>query len=281
MSGERPLQALGENPARWFFRTLCDRGRRLAPAKSFRQAHLPASVVPFRIPGCRLDAFQTDPFDLTVDASSMASSAVCPECGQRSRRVHGCYTRSPADLPVSDRAVGLRLRVRRLRCLSETCPRKTFAEPLPDLVARHARRTDRLAASQVLIGLTAGAEPGARLLGDLRMATSSDTVFRFFYRLPVPDADTPRVLGVDDWVWRRGRSWGTIRIDLETRRPVDLLPDRASASVSTWLCERPGVEIVARDRSTEYARAITEGAPDAVRVATADDVMVAGTTVAR
>lgn len=226
-----------------------------------------ASVVPFRIPGCRLDAVQADPSDLTVDASSKARSAVCPECGHRSRRVHGLYTRSPADLPVSDRTVGLRLRVRRFCCLSEACPRQTFAEPFPDLVARHARRTDRLAASQVRTGLTTGAEPGARLLADLRMPTSPDTVLRLLHQHPVPEAETPRVLGVDDWAWRKGRSWGTILIDLETRRPVDLLPDRTSTAVATWLRDHPGVEVVARDRSTEYARAITEGAPDAVQVA--------------
>ncbi|MDT0632869.1 ISL3 family transposase [Rubrivirga sp. S365] len=226
-----------------------------------------ASVVPFRIPGCRLDAVQADPSDLTVDASSKARSAVCPGCGHRSRRVHGLYTRSPADLPVSDRAVGLRLRVRRFRCLSEACPRRTFAEPFPDLVARHARRTDRLAASQVRTGLATGAEPGARLLRDLRMPTSPDTVLRLLHRHPVPEAETPRVLGLDDWAWRKGRSWGTILIDLETRRPVDLLPDRTSTAVSAWLRDHPGVEVVARDRSTEYARAVSEGAPDAAQVA--------------
>ncbi len=157
-----------------------------------------ASVVPFRIPGCRLDAVQVVPPELIIEASSKARSAVCPACGYRSRRVHGLYTRSPADLPVSDRAVGLRLRVRRFRCLSEACPRRTFAEAFPDLVARHARRTDRLAASQVRTGLTTGAESGARLLGDLRMPTSPDTVLRLVHRHPVPASNTPRVLGIDD-----------------------------------------------------------------------------------
>lgn len=226
-----------------------------------------ASVVPFRIPGCRLDAVQSDPSSLVVEARSRARSAVCPDCGDRSRRVHGLYTRSPADLPVSDRAVSLRLRVRRFRCLSETCPRRTFAEPFPDLVARHARRTDRLAEVQVRTGLTAGAEPGARLLHGLRMTTSPDTVLRLVHRHPAPDAETPRVLGVDDWAWRKGRSWGTILVDLETRRPIDLLPDRRSASVAAWLRDHPGVEVIARDRSTEYARAITDGAPEAVQIA--------------
>ena len=97
------------------------------------------------------------------------------------------------------------------------------------------------------------------------MPTSPDTVL--LHRHPVPEAETPRVLGIDDWAWRKGRSWGTILIDLETRRPVDLLPDRTSTAVATWLRAHPGVDIVARDRSTEYARAVAEGAPDAVQVA--------------
>jgi transposase len=99
------------------------------------------------------------------------------------------------------------------------------------------------------------------------MPTSPDTVLRLIHRHPEPLVVTPRVLGIDDWAWRKGRAWGSILIDLEERRPVDLLPDRAAASVSTWLRDHPGVEIVARDRSTEYARAITEGAPEALQVA--------------
>jgi transposase len=97
------------------------------------------------------------------------------------------------------------------------------------------------------------------------MPTSPDTVLRLLHRHPIPEATTPRVLGIDDWAWCRGRAWGTILVDLEARRPIDLLPDRTAGTVSAWLRDHPGVEVVARDRSTEYARAITEGAPDALQ----------------
>ncbi len=66
---------------------------------------------------------------------------------------------------------------------------------------------------------------------------------------------------------RKSRTYGTIVVDLERRRVADLLPDRKSATVAEWLRQRPGVEIVARDRSTEYARAVGIGAPGAVQVA--------------
>ena len=87
------------------------------------------------------------------------------------------------------------------------------------------------------------------------------------HRHPVPEAPVPRVLGVDDWAWRKGRAWGTILIDLEKQRPVDVLPDRTADGLKRWLEAHPGIEVVARDRSTEYARGITEGAPEAVQVA--------------
>ena len=99
------------------------------------------------------------------------------------------------------------------------------------------------------------------------MPTSPDTLLRLVHRHPLPELPTPRVLGVDDWAWKRGRAWGTLLVDLERRRPVDLLPDRTSDALAAWLRAHPGVEVVARDRSTEYARAIAEGAPAALQVA--------------
>ena len=72
---------------------------------------------------------------------------------------------------------------------------------------------------------------------------------------------------VDDWAVRKGRTYGTIVVDLERRRVLDLLPDSAAETLASWLRARPGIEAVARDRSTEYARGIALGAPDATQVA--------------
>ena len=159
------------------------------------------------------------------------------------------------------------MRVRRFYCRNARCARRTFAERLPELVAPHARRTTRLAEAQVRVDVALGGEAGTKLLQHLAMPTSADTVLRLIGRLPLPEAEALRVVAVDGWALCKGRTYGTIVVDLERRRVVDLLPDRSAATVASWLQQRPGAKVVARDRSTEYARAAAMGAPKAIQVA--------------
>lgn len=220
------------------------------------------------MPGCHVDAMASpDPDHLHIGARGTLPGGRCPECGRTSRAVHSRYRRHPSDLPSLGRRVRVALRVRRFYCRNPRCTRRTFAERLPELVLPHARRTCRLATAQGRVGVALGGEAGARLLRHLAMPTSADTVLRLVRRMPLPEVDAPRVVAVDDWAIRKGRTYGTVVVDLERRRVADLLPNRTSATAAEWLRQRPGVEVVARDRSTEYARAVTIGAPGAVQVA--------------
>ena len=200
-------------------------------------------------------------------AHTLRLEACCPQCDQVSTRVHSYYRRLPHDLPVSEQPVRLLLEVKRFRCLNPLCPRRTFAESLPDLLAPRAQRTNRLQRAQRAVGFALGGQAGARLLHDLHMVTSPDTLLRLIRRWRPPPPETPRVLGVDDWAICKRYSYGTILLDLERHRPVDLIEDRTADVLKSWLQRHPGVEIIARDRSTEYARGATEGAPQAVHVA--------------
>ncbi len=115
--------------------------------------------------------------------------------------------------------------------------------------------------------MTAGAEAEARLLKPLAMPASPDTLLRLMHRAPLPAEKKPQVLGVDDWALRKGRTYGSILVDLEAHRVVDVLPDRSASTVSQWLQRHRGVQVITRDRSSEYARAAQAGAPKAQQVA--------------
>jgi transposase len=222
----------------------------------------------FPMPGCRVEQVTPEVADfLTIAAHGTGPGNRCPDCGWASRAVHSRYRRKLADLPSLGRRVGVSLRVRRFYCRNAKCARRTFAERLPGLVAPYARRTYRLATAQAQVGVALGGEAGSRLLQHLAMPVSPDTVLRLVHRLPLPAPDPPRVVGVDDWAIRKRCSYGTVVVDLERHRVLDLLPDRTAETLAEWLRDHPGIEAVARDRSTEYARGITLGAPKAIQTA--------------
>jgi hypothetical protein len=105
------------------------------------------------------------------------------------------------------------------------------------------------------------------MAGVFAVTVSRSTVLRLIEALPEPEVPTPRVVGVDEYATRKGRHYGTVLVDVETRRPVDLLPDREASSLAAWLAERPGIEIVCRDRAPFFAEGATRGAPQALQVA--------------
>ena len=164
-------------------------------------------------------------------------------------------------------AVQLCMRVRRFFCDNGNCQRTTFAEPFGGLVVPKARRTQRLIAQHVEIGFALGGEAGRRLCDELGMSISGDTLIRAVRQSPEPHLPTPRVLGMDDWAKRKGQDYGTILVDLEARRPMDVLDSRTAEAVVQWLKEHPGIELISRDRSGEYSKAAREGAPEAEQIA--------------
>jgi len=205
--------------------------------------------------------------DVMITVRAASPMVPCPCCGTLSRRVQSRYTRTLRDLPVSGRYTHLIVHVRRFFCQESTCIRKIFAERFPSLTLPRVKFTLRLQEMLRQMGFALGGEAGARLGRVLSIPGSSDTVLRLVKQTELPVASSPRVVGIDDWSWKRRLRYGTLICDLESRKPIDVLPDRSVESVSAWFEKYPSIEIVSRDRSSEYAAAIKKGAPQALQVA--------------
>lgn len=204
---------------------------------------------------------------LTVEVISTQPSACCPECGSPSDHVHCQYQRTVHDVPCGGHHVILRLGVRKFACWTATCPRKVFAERLPDLVQPWARVSNRLLEELKALGLSASAEVSERLAPRLGMKVKAPTLLRYVRMIPPPPDAPVHVLGIDDFAMRRGDCYGTILVNLETHRPLALLPDRTSDAVLPWLRSHPEIEIVSRDRASAYADAVSRALPQAIQVA--------------
>jgi transposase len=227
----------------------------------------PRSLIALLPNALKITGFEDDGDKITLLVEPVQGASCCPGCGQTSRRIHSHYLRNLADLPWNGRIVKLRLRARKFRCSEPACATRIFTERVTGALRPSARRSVRLAESQLAIGLAAGGEPGSRLARKLAMPVSGDTILRLIRSAHVDPPVPPRVVGIDDWAWRRETRYGTIICDLERNRVIDLLPDRNANSVASWLKRHPGIEIIARDRAGVYADGARRGAPGAIQIA--------------
>lgn len=171
------------------------------------------------------------------------------------------------DLPWQGLPVSILLHTRKFFCSYEPCPRKIFTGQVPGTAARYARSSCRSSESLRWLTLALGGRAGSRLAHKLGLLAGRTTLLRRLRQKSAPPSCAPRVLGIDEWAWKKGHRYGTILCDLERGKVIDLLPTRDTAAVAAWLIQHSTIEVVSRDRASSFADAIRRGAPRAVQVA--------------
>ncbi|MGW7456686.1 transposase [Streptomyces sp. NPDC054797] len=209
---------------------------------------------------------------VVADDSLMIDAAGCGPPGKmppvsasrrtRSQSILASHSWATRRRPPNDR----RFRVRRFFCDQAQCQRRTFVEQVAGLTEPRRRCSTAARSAMRAVAVELGGRPGARLCTKLRLYGRRTTILRQLTAPPVP-ARAPRILGIDEFAFRKGRTYGTVLVDVESSRPVDVLPDRETGTVTAWLLEHPGAEIICRDRLMAFTKAIRHAAPDALEVA--------------
>lgn len=150
----------------------------------------------------------------------------------------------------------LLLKGRKFYCINTCCTRKVFSEGFTDYIASHKSKTKRVNDKLLKIALLMGGNGGVRISRLMNIPASSSTLIRLIHQQPLERNSSPTILGIDDWAFKKRERYGTVIVDLEKRKIVDLLPDREAETVEKWLKMHPGVKVVSRDRFTNFANGI-------------------------
>ena len=204
---------------------------------------------------------------ITLHLHGKRKTAQCPECFKRSDSVHSCRRRRIQHLPCSGQTLWLVFSVRHWYCRNPACSRKIFAESLAPFAGSHQQSSQALQNLQRQLGLIAGGEAGKRAATAAGLRCSADTLLRRVINTPETKQSGAPHVGIDEWAWHRGHCCGMLIVNLDTHRPLVLLPGRDQRTLATWFRKYPEIQVVSRDRSGVYATAAREGAPQARQVA--------------
>jgi transposase len=219
------------------------------------------------LPGISLGAAQMIDGSITIPAHSKLKYVNCPCCNNKSKRVHSSYVRVLRDLSISTCCVSVYLTVRKFFCKNPECERKIFTEQPGSEIMPYSRMTNRTRETLQNILLEVSAIKGSYLANLISLPISPSTALRIVGSLPIPEIEKVTVLGIDDWAYRKGLTYGTLLVNMETGQVIDLLTGRDGVTLREWLVKHPEIEIVTRDRASAYSCTVSSILPNAIQVA--------------
>ncbi|KAA6432236.1 ISL3 family transposase [Dyadobacter flavalbus] len=221
----------------------------------------PSSAETFKVTALTRECNQ-----VCIYVQSNQHNCLCPGCSNPSKRVHSYYTRKFRDVPAFGNPCTLLLKARKFYCLQDECPVKIFTERFCNHFLPYRRSTTRLHHVCLNLALQTGGKLAERIAKLMNIQISDTSLLRIVNNEHLPEAETPYALGIDDWAYKKRGRYGSILVNLENRRIIDILNDREACSIERWLKVHPGIGIITRDRYGNYIKGATSGAPQALQV---------------
>ena len=203
-----------------------------------------------------------------VQARPSLSYARCPICGKTSYSVHSTYERHLMDLPIHGKRMNITLLARKFRCRNPKCSQVVFAEQPAELTERYSRKTNAAKSKLQVVLVEMSAMKGALIVSSMGMVQSASTCLRLVKSLGIKvDKKLVKHICIDDFAYRKGVKYGTIVIDADMGKTLELINSRDTNIIAKALKAYPNVKTVSRDRSSAYAKAVEQGIPEAVQIA--------------
>jgi transposase len=206
--------------------------------------------------------------EINIIIKSTTHEQICPVCGAISHTYHSTYKRKIHDLPILGKSVYLNVTAYRYYCDNQECTQKIFCEELDGFTGRYRRMTLRLEDFVVTLALNTSCEGTSRICKQMGINVSGDTIIKILLRnIESVDNTCSEIIGVDDWAYKKGQTYGTIICDGKTHKPVELLDGRDGSMLKEWLLNNKHIKVVTRDRASAYAKVISEVLPNAMQIA--------------
>jgi len=217
---------------------------------------------------CKIKIYLSEIHTTKLFAQRPGKHAQCPMCLKNSHTVRSFYFRTLINLPMVGNKVCIILKIRRFACIKNLkCLQLIFSERCNDITKPYSRRTERATGylRQILIEISSN--KGAYFSKLMNIPISNNNCLRLIKFMIKPVHDNLLCVGIDDWAKRKGMNYGSILVNAETGRTIDLLNSRDSNHVIDWFSAHQEGKFVTRDRATSYASAITKSIPKAKQIA--------------